>query len=177
MINYRKIIWHLRAVFKKPFFGKIGKQSYFGKPIYASGLKRLFLGKRCRVFPNARIEIGPEAKIVIGDNCSIGQGLHIASYFGPLTVGSSVTISSNVFISNVEHSFVRNQSCLETALVYKETKIGNYCFIGVGAKILPGTILGDNCIVGAGAVIKGVFPDNSIIVGVPGRIIGEVNDD
>lgn len=175
-MNYRKIIWCLRAFLSKPFFGKIGSQSYFGKPIYASGLKRLFIGKKCRIFPNSRIEIGPKAKIVMGDNSSLGQSAHIVSYLGSLIIGSSVTISSNVFISNVEHTFVKNKSCLETELKYKETRIGDYCFIGVGAKILPGTILGNNCVVGAGAVVKGVFPDNCIIAGVPGKKIGEIND-
>lgn len=50
-------------------------------------------------------------------------------------------------------------------------KIGNDCWIGAKATILDGTVIGDHCIVAAGAVVKGVFPDNVIIGGVPARII------
>ena len=170
-MNYKKIIWHFRAVFLKPFFGRIGKKSYIGKPLYLSGSKRLFMGDMCRIFPDSRIEIGKEAKILIGNDCSIGQGLHIVSYNGELSIGNSVTISSNVFISNVDHVFQKNSSCLKNGLVHKATSIGDYCFIGAGVKILPGTIIGKNCIIGAGAVLKGVYPDNCVIAGVPGRII------
>lgn len=37
--------------------------------------------------------------------------------------------------------------------------------------ILDGTVIGNGCIVAAGAVVRGQFPDNSVIGGVPARII------
>jgi acetyltransferase-like isoleucine patch superfamily enzyme len=43
------------------------------------------------------------------------------------------------------------------------------CFIGVNAILLPGTTIGANSIVGAGAVVKGTFPDSSVIAGVPAK--------
>ena len=49
--------------------------------------------------------------------------------------------------------------------------IGNNCWIGAKATILDGTKIGDGCIVAAGAVVKGEFPDNVIIGGVPAKII------
>ena len=71
---------------------------------------------------------------------------------------------------------------MRTALVFVNTfrfvgwggvKIGNDCWIGAKATILDGTVIGDHCIVAAGAVVKGVFPDNVIIGGIPAKIIGE----
>lgn len=53
-----------------------------------------------------------------------------------------------------------------------EIKIGNNCFIGARASILPNTIIGNNVIVGACSVVKGIIPDDSIIVGNPAKIIG-----
>jgi acetyltransferase-like isoleucine patch superfamily enzyme len=49
--------------------------------------------------------------------------------------------------------------------------IGKDCWIGTNAVILPGVVLGDNVIVGAGAVVTHSFPDNTIIAGVPAKII------
>jgi acetyltransferase-like isoleucine patch superfamily enzyme len=44
-------------------------------------------------------------------------------------------------------------------------------WIGSRVTILPGTEIGRNSIVGAGAVVKGVFPENVIIAGNPGKVI------
>ena len=42
---------------------------------------------------------------------------------------------------------------------FGKIKIGNNCFIGMGAIILPNVEIGNNCIVGAGAVVMNSFPD------------------
>ena len=44
-------------------------------------------------------------------------------------------------------------------------------FLGYGVSILAGTILGKHCVVGTGTVLKGQYPDYSVIVGVPGKVI------
>ena len=47
-----------------------------------------------------------------------------------------------------------------------------------GAKILNGAIIGNNCLIGAGALItqdKNI-PDNSIVMGAPGKIIRQLDD-
>lgn len=50
--------------------------------------------------------------------------------------------------------------------------IGNDVFIGADAIILPGVNIGNNVVIGAGTVVTKNIPDNSIVVGNPGRIIG-----
>lgn len=50
-------------------------------------------------------------------------------------------------------------------------KIGRRCWIGANAVILPGVELGDNCIVGAGAVVTASYPENSVVGGVPAKLI------
>lgn len=47
----------------------------------------------------------------------------------------------------------------------KDTNIGNDCWIGAGATILPGAFLGDGVIVGAGSVVSGTIPDYAIVSG------------
>lgn len=50
-------------------------------------------------------------------------------------------------------------------------RIGNGCWIGTGAVILGGTEIGELSVVAAGAVVKGRFPDRSLIGGIPAKII------
>ena len=48
---------------------------------------------------------------------------------------------------------------------------GNNVFIGAGAIILPHSNIGNYCIIGAGAVVKGIIPDYSVVIGNPCKII------
>ena len=171
-----KIFWILRGLVYKPFFGKFAFPSYIGKPIFIGNFKRIFIGKRVRIFPGARIEvIGNNASIVFEENISIGQNLHITSA-SQLLVGKNTTILESVMITNIDHDYQEiDKHILEQKHIISETKIGENCFIGYGAVIQAGTILGKQCIVGANAGVRGHYPDYCVIVGVPAKI--EKRDD
>src|SRR5262249_44726591 len=49
--------------------------------------------------------------------------------------------------------------------------IGNGVVIGTGAKVLGNIVIGDNVKIGAGSVVVHPVPDNSTVVGVPGRVV------
>lgn len=125
-----------------------------------------------RIFQGARIEvIGNDASIVFEENISIGQNLHITSATN-LIIGKNTTIAENVFITSVEHNYQEvDVHIMEQKNIIKETQIGENCFIGYGAVIQAGTILGRQCIVGANAVVRGTFPNYCVIVGIPARIV------
>ena len=54
--------------------------------------------------------------------------------------------------------------------------VGDNVHIGIGAAILPGVTIVNNCIIGYGAIVTKDIPDNSIAVGVPARVIENVDD-
>lgn len=169
-----KIFWIIRGLIYKPFFGKFGVPSYIGKPLFIGNFKRIFIGKRVRIMPNSRIEvIDKESSVVFEDNISIAQNLHIISAGNQeLRIGKETTFSANVFVTNVDHEYQDiDIHIMEQKLIYSKTKIGENCFIGYGAVIQAGTILGKQCIVGSNSVVRGTFPDYSVIVGAPARIV------
>ena len=49
--------------------------------------------------------------------------------------------------------------------------IGAGSWLGAGAVVLPGTRLGRNTVVGAGAVVRGTFPDNAVLAGIPATVV------
>ena len=167
-----KLVWALRARIYISFFKYIGNMSYIGKPCFIEGYKGISVGNNTRIFPGARMEAIGTGEITIGDNCAIEQNVHIISCKKALSIGENTTISANVFISNVDHDYddIAN-SVMDQRLIVKDTQIGDGCFIGYGAVILPGTILGDHCVVGANSVVKGIYQNNCVIVGSPGKIV------
>ena len=54
-----------------------------------------------------------------------------------------------------------------------DTRVGERCFIGANAIIMPGVVIGDEVIVGCGAVVTKDIPSHSIVAGNPARIIRE----
>ena len=167
-----KIFWIIRGLVYKPFFGKFSFPSYIGKPIYINNFKKIFIGKRVRIFPNSRIEcLSEDAKIIIHDNVSIGHNLHLTA-FSTLEISKNCTISSNVLITDNQHTYLEiGDHIMNQKSIIKKTFIGKNCFIGTGAVIDAGTILGKQCIVGANSVVSGLYPDYCVIVGAPGRIV------
>ena len=71
-------------------------------------------------------------------------------------------VGNNVLIENIPN-YIANY------------RIGENCFIGMGAAIMPGTVLGKQCVVGANSVVKGTFPDCCVIVGSPAKIVKKYN--
>jgi len=57
--------------------------------------------------------------------------------------------------------------------LHVDTRIGQRCFIGVNAIVMPGVCLGDCVIVGAGAVVTKDVPSGCVVAGNPARIVRE----
>jgi acetyltransferase-like isoleucine patch superfamily enzyme len=171
-----KLYWGVITLFYSLFFKKFSFPSHIGVPIFTHGLKRVTVGKRVRILPGVRIETHHNGTIIFEDNISIGQNFHITSA-GNLTIGSNTTISGNVFITNIDHDYQEiGKLILDQKHIVKETVIGSNCFIGYGVAIQAGTVLGKQCVVGASAVVRGHFPDYSVIVGIPGKVVKRYNE-
>ena len=57
--------------------------------------------------------------------------------------------------------------------IHKEIEIGDFVFIGRGVILLPGAEVGRGTLIGAGSVIRGRIPNYSIVIGNPGKIVGD----
>ena len=66
---------------------------------------------------------------------------------------------------------LQEQPIVEQTWTKEPVEIGNDCWIGMGACILPGARLGDGCVVGGGSVVVGELEPNCIAVGNPARVI------
>jgi maltose O-acetyltransferase len=92
---------------------------------------------------------------------------------GRITIGKNNDIAPNVLINTGTHEIgtAQKRAGLDRG---HDITIGNGCWIGMGALILSGTTVGNGCIIAAGAVVRGDFPDNVMIAGVPAVIKKEL---
>lgn len=118
---------------------------------------------------------------IIAKDVSIGQGNLVAasSVINPLVVIKNNNIINTGSI--IEHGcYIGNHVHIAPGCVLAgNVHIGDLSHIGLGTKVIEGITIGKNCIIGAGSVIINDIPDNSVVVGVPGRIIrkrGECNE-
>lgn len=170
-----KLYWGIITLLYAPFFREFSFPSHIGKPLFTLGLKRVSVKRRVRIFPGLRLETHQNGQITFEEGVSIGQNFHITSA-GNISIGRNTTISGNVFVTNIDHEYMEiGKHILDQKLIVKETTIGENCFIGFGVAIQAGTVLGKQCVVGASSVVRGVFPDYCVIVGIPARVIKRYN--
>ena len=88
------------------------------------------------------------------------SGVHIVS--GSLIAARSVVLShEHVCCDKADPELPSNI----------DSVIGNRAFIGVGAMILPGAVIGDDCVVGAYLVVRGSIRAGSLVVGNLGKVV------
>ena len=99
------------------------------------------------------------------------------SDYSKIELGEGVTVSSNVRFLTHDWSLytigraagVRFEKPVGRHL---PIRIGAFSFIGLNSVLLPGVQLGRGCLVGSGTVVRGSFPDFSLVIGNPGIRIG-----
>lgn len=106
----------------------------------------------------------------LGEHSNIG---YMCEVHGKVAIGSHVMMAPRVRIYTVNH----RTTALDVPMDLQGNEgpvpvvIGDDCWIGDGAIILPGVHIGSHSIVGAGAVVTKSFPDFSVIGGVPAKCV------
>ena len=117
-----------------------------------------------------RIKYLRKQGIKIGQNCFIiSMSFDTEPYL--IEIGDHVGIAGGTDFITHDGAIWCFREELPNTDIFGKIKIGNNVCIGVNCTILPNTIIGDNCIVGAGSVVRGKFPDNSVIIGNPAKVI------
>lgn len=174
---YAKIITYL--IYRQSF-KKLGRKCIIKNPLLIKYPHCIEMGNYVFIRDNIRLEAVPnksdtKTRIIIKDGVYIEQNCHITAA-GELVIGSNTVMSFGVMITDIDHEYQQiGVNILRQPLLVKKTKIGDNCFIGAGAKVQAGTILGKQCIIGTNAVVRGTFPDYCVIVGIPAKIVKRYN--
>ena len=136
---------------------KIDKDSWFAPNAVLIG--NVTLKKDANVWFNATLR-GDIENIHIGEGSNVQDSCVLHTDPGyPLKVGKNVTVGHLVMLHGCS--------------------IDDNSLIGIGAVLLNGSKIGKNCLIGARALIteNKVIPDNSLVMGSPGKIVRQVTED
>ena len=108
--------------------------------------------------------------IRIGKNVFINSGA-IFTDLGGITLEDNVLIAPRVNILTVNHP---ENPAERRGVILKPVVIKKNAWIGAGATILPGVTVGENAIVAAGAVVSKDVPANTVVSGIPAKVLKTV---
>ena len=126
----------------------------------------LFVRGHFSLFYNCDIVVFPGGKLQFGSGY-INSDLKLRCA-DRITIGDDVAISHDVTILDSDHHALGGKP-----IATSPVSIGNHVWIGTRATILQGVEIGGGCIVAAGAVVTKSMPPNSLIAGVPAKVIKE----
>ncbi len=116
----------------------------------------------------------------IGSNCRFLGSHDFGSEPYLISIGSNVTVSSNVtFINHDGGTAVikrMDEKRYSKVIKYGRIIIDENCFIGSGTIIMPNVHIGRNCVIGAGSIVTKDIPDNSVAVGSPARVVKTIEE-
>ncbi|QJD97571.1 acyltransferase [Mucilaginibacter robiniae] len=193
----------VRGLFLKPFLKKSSGLLFVGHRVKVRHGYQLTAGKNLILEDNVSINALSENGIQLGNQVSIARdsilfctgiiaqkgtgitigdrtGINARAYFGGqggITIGNDVIMGPNVQIFSENHNFldlvipIKDQGVARQSVI-----IGNNCWIGAGATILAGVTIGDGCVIAAGSVVNKSVPPNSIVAGVPAKVIKQRED-
>lgn len=112
------------------------------------------------------------ANLSMGKHCFVNSLVHIDTT-APVIIGDGVSLAHHVMIVTANHD-IGPADFRAGPLHPKPVTIGRGAWIAAGAIILPGITVGAGAVVGAGSVVTRDVPPNSVVAGVPARLVREL---
>ena len=133
----------------------------------------LIIAENVKFYNNSRIIIENENNLLeIGKGSDFqGCSFVLREYETKVTVGEDCMFSSNIFMRNGDSHTIYNTNGLKINYA-KDVIIEDKVWVGYGATILKGSVIGENSIIGTQSVVAGLkVPNGSIVAGNPAKIL------
>ncbi|MCX6279312.1 MAG: acyltransferase [Bacteroidetes bacterium] len=137
----------------------------------SSSINNVIIGDRVKIAKRCSIFGGSDNPLEIGAGSIIAMNSIINGFAARVKIGKNVGIGQNVNIMADSGPTNSPQMQKVFPLVTGPINIGNHCWIGASAIIMPNVSLGDYCVVAANSFVNKSFPEFSIIGGNPAKLI------
>ncbi|KIC48832.1 gamma carbonic anhydrase family protein [Tateyamaria sp. ANG-S1] len=144
--------------------------------LYALGDDRPQIADDTWVAPDANL-IG---KVILEEAASVWFGCTIRADHEDIRIGAGTNVQENC-VMHIDAGFpltIGPGCTIGHKVMLHGCTIGENSLIGMGATVLNGAKIGKNCLIGAGALITEgkEIPDGSLVMGVPGKVVRELNE-
>ena len=139
-------------------------------PSYVKYLEELF-GRKLedvRILTPFTCDFGN--RVTFGKNVFINHSA-ILSASGGIEFQDGCMLAPGVKIATINHDFNNRH----TIYTYGKVIIGKNAWIGLGATVAPGVTIGENSVAAAGAVVTKDVPDNTVVGGIPAKVIKQLD--
>jgi acetyltransferase-like isoleucine patch superfamily enzyme len=179
-VGFKKIKIFIFSGYIKRQFKSVGKSFTVSSPIYMQGGKYISIGNNFTALSRLWISAYDNyegatynPQVNIGDNVSFNFDCHIGC-INKIVIGNNILVASKVYITDHFHGDITNSRIAPTnrPLVSKgPVIIEDNVWIGEAVVIMPNVTIGAHSIIGANSVVTKSFPKNSVIAGVPAKLI------
>ena len=121
--------------------------------------------------------------IKIGQGTMFSSNVHISAVKN-ITIGVNCLFGSNIYIGDHSHGSTAlgkfDPNCppaLRRLGDIADVVLGENIWVGDGVVILAGSEIGSGCVIGANSVVKGKFPKNCLVAGIPAKVIRVLSDE
>jgi acetyltransferase-like isoleucine patch superfamily enzyme len=153
---------------------------------------RLKTDGMCFVCPRVKFEIGKGATVRLGRWSWLGHGTKIRAHEGEVSIGAKSVLGQECTISAYQHVSIGRECIIadrvmmidfdhgmveverpirEQGIYKRNVDVGHNVWIGYGACLLRGVVVGNNSVIGTSAVVTCDVPENAVVGGIPARVI------
>jgi acetyltransferase-like isoleucine patch superfamily enzyme len=146
----------------------------------------------CFICPGVKFEIGRHATVKLGRWSWIGHGCKIRAHEGEVIIGAKSVLGQECTISAFQHVSIGRECIIadrvmmidfdhgvveverpirEQGIYKRDLRIGHNVWIGYGACLLRGVVVGDNAVIGTSAVVTADVPNDAVVAGIPAKVI------
>ena len=166
-------------------FNSVGRNFSLGKDYIIKNPKYITIGNNFSALDRFRIEAWDEyqgeqynPEIIIGENVCFNTDIHIGC-INKVIIGDNCLFGSRIYITDHDHGSTSEEDILlppaQRSLYTKgPVIIEKNVYVGEGVAILSGVRIGENSIIATNSVVTKDVPRNSIVAGIPARIIKSI---
>lgn len=169
--------------FKKDVMGRnniiqIGKATRICKSIIRirGNGNKIVIGKNCKIRKNCSIWItGNNCSIVLGDNVTMQHNNHFNVHEDGrcIIIGNDCMLSNNIIVRTSDDHGIFDLSTKKRLNEAKDIKIGNHVWIAPNSRVYKGAVIEDGSIIGSNTLVTKRVPANTLVCGMPARIVKE----
>lgn len=147
-----------------------GPGCVFGTGTRIINASNVRIGRDCLFQDSIYVRAGIRGRVAIGDRVALNSFVQIYGH-GGVDIGDETQIGPGTIVTTTGHDY--NDRNLEAS--FTPIVIGKRVWIGANVTVIGGVTIGDGAVIGAGAVVIRDIPPHTLAVGVPARVVRELD--